>query len=265
MSAIKRGYVQVGRLQIHYRLTGTRGAPLMVLLHQSPSDSQMYGPLMQRLADRYELLAPDTPGFGGSDALSGGFTIPAAASALRAAVKLLRPGAHCWFGHHTGAALALQVAATHPEQVRRLALSGPCLLDQAMKERLPTLAPPVEITSDGRHLLALWARLAAKDAEADPGWVQRELVAALRAGDHYSQAYRAVTEVDTEAQLRGLHCPTLVFAGTEDPLYPQLEAAHRLLPDGLRLAIPGARSTVCEREADTVAALLDDFFGVAGG
>lgn len=255
----------MGRVQIHYRLAGQRGAPLIVLLHQSPSHSAMYELLMQRLANRYELLAPDSPGFGGSDGLLEGFSIPTAASALRAAVKLLRPGAHNWFGHHTGAALALQVASTHPEQVQRLALSGPCLLDETLKARLPTLATPIEVETDGSHLIPLWARLQAKDPSAPAALVQREVMAALTAGPAYPQAYRAVTEVDTRTQLQSLHCPTLVFAGTADPLYPQLDAAHRLLPQGQKAEIPGARSFVCEQQVETVAALLDEFFGAANG
>lgn len=257
---IRRGYVSAGRCQLHYRRIGREAAPLIVLLHQTPSTSAMYEPLMAALADRYQLLAVDTPGFGQSDAIDGPFSIPAAASAIAAAVRWLRPGACYWFGHHTGAALALQVASTHPEQVARLAMSGPCLLNDTLRTRLPVLAAPVPVADDGSHLQTLWQRMVAKDAGAPAEIWQREALAGAASGNAYPEAYRAVIEVDTEAQLRALRCPTLVFAGTLDPLYGQLDAAYALLADGSKAEIAGARTFVCERQTAEVAALLADFF-----
>lgn len=257
---IKRGYVPAGRAQIHYRRAGQPTAPLLVLLHQTPSTSAMYEPLMHALSDRFDLLALDTPGFGNSDAIDGEFSIAAAASALAAAVRWIRREPAYWFGHHTGAALALQVAATHPEQVARLAMSGPCLLDDALRQKLPQLAAPIPQAADGSHLQALWTRMRAKDAEAPLDILERETLTAAAAGVCYAQAYAAVTQVDTQAQLKALQCPTLVFAGTLDPLYGQLEAAYRLLAQGRKAEIFGARTFVCERNTADVAALLKDFF-----
>jgi haloalkane dehalogenase len=256
----RRGYLDLAHGQIHYREAGRADAPLLVLLHQTPSSSAMYEPLIAALAARYRVLAPDTPGFGLSDPLPQGFTIAAAAAALGAAVRQLHDGPACWFGHHTGAALALQLAHDHPQQVTRLALSGPCLLDDALRQRLPTLAASVPIAADGSHLLTLWQRMVAKDAAAPPALWQREVLAAAAAGSAYPEAYRAVVAVDTAAQLRALRCPTLVLAGTLDPLYGQLDAACRLLADGRKAEIPDARSYLCERDTAVVAALLGDFF-----
>ena len=262
---LRRGYVDLGAAgeggQLHYRRAGRVGAPVLVLLHQTPSHSAMYAPLMAALADRFDCLALDTPGFGSSDALAEGFSIPAAAAALSAAVRQLHAGPCHWFGHHTGAALALQVAHDYPQQVARLALSGPCLLDAAMRERLPQLAATVPATADGSHLQTLWARMVAKDPEAPLSILQRETLEGAAAGVTYAQAYQAVTVVDTAAQLRALRCPTLVFAGTKDPLYPQLEAAYRLLAHGHKAEIAGARTFICERQTPQVAQLLIDFLG----
>lgn len=260
---IRRGYVDLAYGQVHYRQGGAADAPLLVLLHQTPSSSAMYEPLMTALATRYRVIAPDTPGFGQSDPLPSAFSIAAAAAALGAAVRQLHKGPAFWFGHHTGAALALQLAHDQPHQVVRLALSGPCLLDDALRQRLPQLAAPLPPRPDGSHLLVLWQRMMAKDDAAPPSIWQRETLAAAAAGASYAEAYRAVTAVDTETQLRALRCPTLVLAGTQDPLHGRLEAAFRLLARGRKAEIPGARSYVCEREAELLATLLDDFFGAA--
>lgn len=265
VAGIRRGYLELAHGQVHYRRAGTPGKPLVVLLHQTPSTSEMYEPLMTLLAPTFDCFAPDTPGFGQSDALRGGFSIEAAASALGSAVRRICDGAVNWFGHHTGAALALQVAATRPEQVDRLAMSGPCLLDEAMRKALPQRAAHVPVADDGSHLRTVWDRIAAKDAAAPLQIRQRETLAGLDAGEHYARAYASVCETDTAAQLRSLKCPALVFAGTDDPLYPRLEAAHRLLARGQKAQIPGARTFVCERNAPEVAALLQKFFGAANG
>ena len=262
---IRRGYIELpatsGGGQLHYRRAGTAGAPLLVLLHQTPSSSEMYLPLMRAMAAGFDLLAVDTPGFGLSDALPGHFSIAAAAGALHTAVQSLRPGPAFWFGHHTGAALALQIAHDHPQQVVRLALSGPCLLDAQLRTRLPQVAAAIPSADDGSHLAALWSRMRAKDADAPATLIQREVLVAAAAGESYPQAYQAVVEVDTEAQLRALSCPTLVFAGSEDPLYRQLDAAAACLADGRKAEIAGARTFVCERQTAAVAELLIAFFG----
>lgn len=59
--------VKVGGLSIFYRDAGTKGAPAILLLHGLPSSSRMFEPLLNRLSDRYHLIAPDYPGFGHSD------------------------------------------------------------------------------------------------------------------------------------------------------------------------------------------------------
>ena len=260
-TAIHRGYVEAPSGQIHYRRAGRPGAPVLILLHQTPSHSGMYEPLMGALAADFDLTALDTPGFGLSDPLREPFTIAAAANSIAAAARELSAEPCAWFGHHTGAALALQVASDFPEQVRALAMSGPCLLDEMLRTRLPQVAAKIDPQRDGRHLQALWQRLQAKDPEAPINIIERELIAALAAGDAYPAAYAAVVQVDTEAQLRALRCPTLVFAGTKDPLHPQLDAAYRLLADGRKAEIEGARTFVCERQVDPVSGLLKDFLG----
>ena len=258
---IRRAYVDCAVGQMHYRRTGRPDAPKLVLLHQTPSTSAMYEPLMHALAPDFDLIAPDTPGFGGSDPLPGDFSIEAAAAVLLEAVQALGVNSAFWFGHHTGAALALQVASDAPGAVTRLAMSGPCLLNDALREALPKRAAPVPLAYDGSHLKTVWDRIAAKDAEVPSEILQRDALAGIQGEDAYPQAYRAVTRVDTAAQLQALRCPTFVFCGTEDPLYPQLDAAYRMLRHGRRAELPGARTFVCERQTEEVAALLRAFFG----
>ena len=127
MSGVSRAYADVGDGQLHYRVAGEAGRPVLLLLHQTPSTSAMYQPLMQRLADRFHLLAPDTPGFGGSDPLPGECSIAAFADTLSQWLEGLGIARCFVFGHHTGAAIAVQLACSRPGLCRALALSGPPL------------------------------------------------------------------------------------------------------------------------------------------
>src|SRR5678809_4279 len=63
-------YADIEGLKVFYREAGDPKNPAMVLLHGFPSSSYMYRNLMEKLADKFYLIAPDYPGFGNTDAPS---------------------------------------------------------------------------------------------------------------------------------------------------------------------------------------------------
>lgn len=67
MASIYYNTLSVDGVNIFYREAGSRSNPAILLLHGFPSSSHMYRDLMNDLADRYYLIAPDYPGFGNSD------------------------------------------------------------------------------------------------------------------------------------------------------------------------------------------------------
>ena len=275
---IRRGYIDVQVAltnatyggQIHYRVagdvqTGDAQKPALILLHQAPSTSEMYEALMHKLADHYYLIAPDFPGFGGSDALPTLFTIADCAAVLHAALNALGVKQALMFGHHTGASVALQWATDHPQFVAALAMSGPTLLTDAQKENLPKVVATFPVEENGSHVLSMWQRMRGKDVDASLELSLREMICGLQLGESYPDAYKAVVEQDVPAQLVRLDCPTLVFAGTNDPLFGTLDEAFSLLKKGKKAVIDGSRTYVCERNVDEVAKLLRDFFGECNG
>lgn len=163
------------------------------------------------------------------------------------------------FGHHTGASVAVQLASDQPALARRIALSGPTLLSDELKALLPTKSYAFEETPEGDHFMQMWQRVRAKDPDA-PLWLsQREALTGISLGDTYPLAYQAVIEQDFASQIASLACPILIFAGTEDPLYNQLDACLALLQDGCKKEIPGGRTYVCERNAELIAGWLKEF------
>src|SRR6478735_7432029 len=61
-------YATVDGVKVFYREAGRKDAPVVLLLHGFPTSSHMFRNLIPLLADRYRVIAPDYPGFGGSDA-----------------------------------------------------------------------------------------------------------------------------------------------------------------------------------------------------
>lgn len=55
-------------LKLFYREAGSQDDPVVLLLHGFPTSSHQYRGLIERLADKYHVVAPDLPGFGFSDA-----------------------------------------------------------------------------------------------------------------------------------------------------------------------------------------------------
>jgi len=59
--------VTIDGVSVFYREIGYDGNPKLVLLHGFPSSSHQYRNLMPALAEHFQIVAPDYPGFGNSD------------------------------------------------------------------------------------------------------------------------------------------------------------------------------------------------------
>src|ERR1700733_11057186 len=57
----------VDGLKVFYRQAGASNAPKLLLLHGFPSAGHMFRDLIPRLSQRFNVVAPDLPGFGQSD------------------------------------------------------------------------------------------------------------------------------------------------------------------------------------------------------
>ena len=222
----------------------------------------MYEDLMRALADDFRLFAPDTPGMGLSDSVDGTTTIEALANGLVEFLDELGIERCCVFGHHTGAAIAAQLGVSLPERIEAVVLSGPTLIDPALRAKLREVAAAPPFSEGGGHLVERWRRICRMDRDVPLDIAHRETLNAIALNDRYPAAYEAVIVHDMESALAALTCPVLVFAGTRDVLYPQLDAALSLLVNGSKREIADAGTFVCETHCEEVAALLREFLPV---
>ena len=260
-SRITKGYVLAAGLQVHFRTAGQpgKGRLPLVLLHQTASSSAMFERVMSLLGGAFYIVAPDTPGFGGTDALSERASVARYAEVLVEALRRLDVDRCALFGHHSGASIAVQIAHREPALVDRLVLSGPPYLTKAQLEALVPSVTPVTLDEGGSHLLSVWKRIAAKDENAPLELRHRETVLNLIAGARYPEAYEAVFAHDLGAQLKTITCPALVVVGPDDTIYASAAPAARLLPRGRLQVLARGGTYVCDREPELVAAVLRDF------
>ena len=115
--------VQIDGLSIFYREAGPRDAPTILLLHGLPSSSRMFTPLLQRLSDRFHLVAPDYPGFGHSDAPDPkrfAYTFDHIASVMARFTESLGLERYTLYMQDYGGPVGFRMALAHPERVRAL-------------------------------------------------------------------------------------------------------------------------------------------------
>lgn len=64
MAGVRHATLQIGSVSVFYREAGTRGQPVLLLLHGFANSSHYFRHLMPMLAGRFHLIAPDMPSFG---------------------------------------------------------------------------------------------------------------------------------------------------------------------------------------------------------
>ena len=214
-------------LDLHYRVAGT--GPALFLLHPSPLSSAFMVPLMQRLARRATLIAPDTPGFGASDPLPGPISDLApcvrAMEALRAALGLEQVGV---YGSATGAQIAVEWAKAAPGALSGVMLDNAATFDAAERMRIVDgYLPDVRPDADGGHLARVWR--ASHDATlffpwqrpepahriaptlAPPEAMEATARGYLDAGPGYAAIYRAAFENERAERLQPIALPLVVL------------------------------------------------------
>lgn len=117
----------VDGLRLFYREAGSRGRPVIVLLHGWPSSSHMYRDLIPLLAPRFHVIAPDYPGFGNSDAPAPEmfeYSFDHLAAVILQLLTRLELERYSLYMHDYGAPVGLRVAERHPERIEALIIQN---------------------------------------------------------------------------------------------------------------------------------------------
>lgn len=220
----RRGYADTAGGQMHYREAGT--GPPLVLIHQALRSSLEFRRVMPYLSDTWRVIAVDLMGYGDSDHPPSAYLVGTHADRVAELVDRLALGPVAVGGHHTGANVALELAARYPEKVTALVLSGPAVVigDEeraALVEKMSAIRYP-EPQADGSHLMPIWReglfssfdvpRLPASDPEMLADFFLEQ----IKVGPRRKEAHIAAFSHDALSCASRLRVPALVMIGTED-------------------------------------------------
>ena len=271
-ATISRRYVDGPYGQLHLRETGEQTGKHrpVLLLHQNPSTSFEYEPLMRALATDRRVVAFDTPGYGNSDGPPEPLSMAGYATAMAESLEAAGLGANNPFdvyGFHTGSLLTIELALARPDAVRRIALTGiPMRSAPERAEMLAKAQKETVLDEEGTVALGmvkqLWDYVVLQRTPGIPLAHQAALwLDKFRAFDKSTWAYVGVWGYDYE-RLKRVPQPALLIQPAEVIREVSIEAA-RLIPDHTITELPQFRRDVLDipEAVDGIATALRDFFG----
>jgi pimeloyl-ACP methyl ester carboxylesterase len=250
----------------------------VVLLHGIAGTSATWDAVIPRLAEHYDVLAPDLLGHGESAKPRGDYSLGAYANAVRDLLEALGENRATLVGHSLGGGIAMQFAYQFLERCERLVLVDSGGLGREVHPLLRAAALPGAglvlpwlSTTTSRGVGALVRGMSRLGIRAGPdldetwrGFASLEEPAARRA---FIQTVRGVMDLSgqrvsaNERLYLAEGLPTLIVWGENDPLLPMRHAcaAHKRMA-GSRLEIfPHAGHFPHRDDPERFAMVLADF------
>jgi 3-oxoadipate enol-lactonase len=243
--------VHANGIDIYYEIAGS-GEPLLLIAGLGYGLWQWHK-VVPGLAERFQVIAFDNRGAGGTDKPDGPYTVQMLAADTAGLLEALGiPRAHV-LGHSMGGFIAQELVLTRPDLVDRLVLAstnfgGPNhvpVTPAALAVMMDRSGDPLDVVRRGIAVAA-----APGFAEAHPELVQ-ELVAYRLTNPVPPAQYQAQMAVGLglmsaeacfEHRLQDVHAPTLIFFGEHDQVVPpaNAELLARAIPNSTIRILPGA-------------------------
>jgi 3-oxoadipate enol-lactonase len=221
------------------------GEPL-VLLHPLATAGELWAPVAEVLAGRYQVFAPDLRGHGGTSWDRDGFTIQDMADDLRQALDTLSIGSVHLLGMSMGGSVAMTFAGLHPDRVRSLVLADTTAWygDKAPATWADRADKAVSVPREKQVTFQVdrWFTDAFRDN--NPEDVQRVVdIFVATDSEAHAAACRAFGAMDVRKLLPAITAPTLVLVGEEDYATPpdMARQLHDTIPGATLRVLPALR------------------------
>lgn len=262
-SGLHVGFVQVGsqplRVGIH---PGAGGRPLL-LFNGIGANLELAGPLMKRL-DGAETVIFDVPGAGKSPPPKRPYRLFTLARLARRLLDQLGYAEVDVLGVSWGGGLAQQFSIQYPQRVRRLILAATSMGGMTMVPGHPRVL--LKMVNPRRYRDKGYMQRVAPELYGgrlrDDATAIRLFTDHARGGDPVGYRYQllAMAGWTSLPWLWRIRQPTLVLAGSDDPLVPLVNARlHALLLPNARLHVIDDGHLFMLTRADETARVVNDF------
>jgi len=249
------------RAGLHYRLSGTFGAPWLVFVNSLATDLRLWDSVIERIGGRFRILTFDLRGHGLSDCPPGPWTIADLADDLLALTAYLKIERFALCGISVGGLIAQDIAIRAPDRLTAAVLSNTGMkigTDAIWNSRLETAAKQgMDALVDGTMERWFTTPFRTDPARLTP-WhrmVSRSPVAG------FSNTGAAIRDADYTATAGTIRTPSLVIVGEQDGgTPPDLgKALAEAIPNAQLEIMPGVAHLPNVEDPDAYAVLLTTF------
>ena len=220
-------YVKVGDVTLHMLTYGEPTHPAVVFVHGSGPGNSGYANFHKNIeafvTAGFYVVLPDMIGFGYSDKPldKGDYTLDLFCDTLYAGLQAIGLKSCCFVGNSLGGGVAIQIALSHPEFVKKLVLMGPgCIDEQPNYFTMPGIAKMMAASANGITRDNLGEVLA--NFVYDAKHVTPELLE-MRwkiAETQPKEVLQTMKTPNLGPRLSELTCPILTFWGADDLFMP---------------------------------------------
>ena len=242
--AFKRAYADGPYGQIHYRYVRPArdaGKPPLVCLHASPLSGVLYENWIVEMGRDRFTLAPDTPGYGGSDGPPSPPQIADYAGALVRFLDEMKLNRVDLMGYHTGSMTSIEMARRFPQRVRKVVMiSAPIFTPEELAPLRAAMGRSVTYESMLQTTLDNWRKTGKgmfRDVPTDDRYVDISLdrMRRFRTG---GWGFNAAFDYDLPAALAEVRQPILLL-NPEDDLWQMTPRAMKYAKTATQHDLPG--------------------------
>ena len=277
MPVIRHRTISVSDLNVFVREAGEPTRPALVLLHGFPSSSRQYVRLIDRLAGRWHVIAPDYPGFGLSDPLSDSPTFDRLAEITASAIDMLGIDQYALYAFDFGAPVGFRVALAHDQRIRAVVSQNANAYTDGFGPAVAALAdwwadkqagqPAIDafVTLEGTKMQ--WLAGARDPEHIDPSqYLADQAILDLPGRAQYMKdlfwdyQYTVPRYQEFHSWLRARAPEVLAIWGRNDPFFiPAGAHAYRADVPDAEVVLLDTGHFALEEEADTIATTVDAF------
>ncbi|MEO9470070.1 MULTISPECIES: alpha/beta hydrolase [Sphingomonadales] len=261
---IRKGYSDGPFGQLHWRVAEPdrpASHPDLYCLHPGPYSGIAFTGIMPHLAKDRRVIAPDYPGFGGSDPFKADPVIAEYGEAMFAVIADISDDRPVdLMGFHTGTLVAAEMALMAPDKVGQLALVDIPAFDAETSARYHAMAAqPFDITPEMNCLEKPWKRGITNRIDSQgPDRSFEMFTEQLRPGRHMHCAFHAAFTYDVYGRLPQVQHPTLALA-TQSELLDATRWAGQNMPPAKLVERLDINRAVLDEAAETIASEIIQF------